>query len=33
MNKSELIDLLASKAGTTKTDAGKVLDAFTEAVT
>ncbi|QES88275.1 HU family DNA-binding protein [Rhizosphaericola mali] len=33
MNKSELIDLLASKAGTTKTDAGKVLDAFTETVT
>lgn len=33
MNKSELIDLLAAKASTTKTDASKVLDAFTEAVT
>ncbi|QES88704.1 HU family DNA-binding protein [Rhizosphaericola mali] len=33
MNKSELIDLLASKSGTTKTDATKVLDAFTQSVT
>ncbi|QES88053.1 HU family DNA-binding protein [Rhizosphaericola mali] len=33
MNKSELIDLLASKSGTTKTDAAKVLDAFTQSVT
>ncbi|XXQ69287.1 HU family DNA-binding protein [Neisseriaceae bacterium B1] len=32
MNKSELIDALAEKSGLTKTDAGKVLDAFTVVV-
>lgn len=32
MNKSELIDALAEKSGLTKTDAGKVLDAFTAVV-
>lgn len=33
MNKSELIEALATKAGSTKVDAGKLLDAFTETVT
>lgn len=32
MNKGELIDVLAEKAGTTKADAGKLLDAFTATV-
>lgn len=30
MNKAELIDAMASKAGLTKADAKKALDAFTE---
>ncbi len=33
MNKSELIDGIASNAGLTKTDAGKALDAFVSSVT
>ncbi len=32
MNKSELIDVLAAKLGTTKADAGRMIDAFTETV-
>lgn len=32
MNKSELIDALAAKAGLSKTDAKKALDAFTSVV-
>lgn len=32
MNKGEIIDVLAEKAGTTKADAGKLLDAFTATV-
>lgn len=32
MNKSELIDAIAAKAGLTKADAGKALDAFTAVV-
>ncbi|EIC13668.1 HU family DNA-binding protein [Kingella kingae] len=32
MNKSELIDAIATESGLTKTDAGKALDAFTEVV-
>lgn len=32
MNKSELVDLLASRAGTSKSDAQKVLDGFQEIV-
>lgn len=33
MNKSELIETLASKTGVTKTDAAKIVAAFTETVT
>lgn len=33
MKKSELIDAMASKAGITKTDARKALDAFIESTT
>ncbi len=33
VNKSELIDGIASNAGLTKTDAGKALDAFVSSVT
>ncbi len=33
MNKSELIEVIASKANVTKSDSGKILDAFVEAVT
>jgi DNA-binding protein HU-beta len=33
MNKSELIELLASKASVTKADTSRILDAFVEAVT
>ena len=33
MNKSELIELLASKASVTKADTGRILDAFVDAVT
>ena len=33
MNKSELIDVIAKDAGLTKKDAGKALEAFTNAVT
>ncbi len=33
MNKSELIDAMAAKAGITKADAKKSLDAFMEATT
>lgn len=32
MTKAELIDAIAAKAGTTKTDAAKVLNAFCETV-
>ena len=32
MNKSELVDAIAQKAGLSKADAGKALDAFTEVV-
>ncbi|MDE1193049.1 MAG: HU family DNA-binding protein [Arachidicoccus sp.] len=32
MNKGELIDVLSDKAGTTKADAAKLLDAFTATV-
>ncbi|MGN1062708.1 MAG: HU family DNA-binding protein [Alphaproteobacteria bacterium] len=32
MNKQELIDAVAKKAGTTKTDTAKVLEAFTEVI-
>jgi DNA-binding protein HU-beta len=33
MNKAQLIDAIADKAGLTKVDAKKALDAFTETVT
>ncbi len=33
MNKSELIDAIASSAGISKTSAGRALDATTEAIT
>ena len=33
MNKDQLLDALATKAGVTKKQAGDVLDAFTETVT
>ncbi len=33
MNKSELIDAMASKTGLTKKDIGAYIDAFTETVT
>ncbi len=33
MNKSELIEAIASKSGLTKKDAGAALDAFTSTVT
>ncbi|SJM89836.1 HU family DNA-binding protein [Crenothrix polyspora] len=33
MNKSELIDAIAESAGLTKTDAGRALDGFINAVT
>ena len=33
MNKTELIDAIATDAGLTKTDAGKALNAFTDAIT
>ena len=33
MNKAQLIDAMAEKAGLTKADAKKALDAFTEATT
>ena len=32
MNKSELIDAIAAKSGVSKADAGKIVDAFVEAV-
>ena len=32
MNKAELIDAIASKAGLTKADSKKALDAFTESI-
>ena len=32
MNKSELVDAIAQKAGLSKADAGKALDAFTDVV-
>lgn len=32
MNKSELIDAIAAKSGASKADAGKIVDAFVEAV-
>ena len=32
MNKAELVDAIASKAGITKTQANEALDAFTETV-
>ncbi len=33
MNKSELIEKMATKSGLTKADSGRALDAFTETVT
>ncbi len=33
MNKTEIIDAIATDAGLTKTDAGKALNAFTDAIT
>jgi DNA-binding protein HU-beta len=33
MNKSELVDSIAAKAGLTKADAGRALDAFVGSVT
>ena len=33
MNKSDLIDVVASETGSTKVDAAKALDAFVDAVT
>ncbi len=33
MNKTELIEALAKKTGSSKADAGRFLDAFTETVT
>jgi len=33
MNKSELVDSIASDSGVTKADAGRVLDSFMNAVT
>ncbi len=33
MNKSELIEVMADKAGMTKAEAGRALDAFTDGIT
>ena len=33
MNKTEIIDAIATDAGLTKADAGKALNAFTDAIT
>lgn len=33
MNKTEIIDAIAAEAGLTKVDAGKALNAFTDAIT